>query len=139
MTATMTQVRAALQTKLATIADLNAYAEWPESIQFPAVIPMPQSGRYHESLGSGGYESLKLELLLLISPEQRGYQQGQSLVDPYLDVSGAQSVKAAVETDTTLGGLVAATVVTGFHDYGIQEMDAGIHYWGARLDVDIFP
>jgi hypothetical protein len=60
----------------------------------------------------------------------------QDRLDAYLDGSGSSSLKAALETDKTLGGLVDTLHVSGVDNYGVYEV-AGIAYVGAEFAVTV--
>lgn len=135
---TVTQIRSGLAARLATIAGLKASSVWPDSLNLPAAIVRPQTGLYHQAMGDPGYQQLTYEIVLLVAPLQNGLAVGQSTIDPYLDASGTKSIKAAIEGDVTLGGLVSTLIVTGWRDYGTlmaASKVADIEYFGAILDV----
>jgi len=61
---------------------------------------------------------------------------GQSVMDALLAGSGAGSLKAAIEADQTLGGLVDWLHVTGV-DASDLVVHAGTTYYGAEITVEV--
>ena len=55
----------------------------------------------------------------------------------FLRPSGPGSIKAALEADRTLGGLVDALVVAKRFGYGVYDV-GGIDYLGARFTVRVW-
>ncbi len=142
--ATIAQIRDGLQARMATIAGLHAYDVWPDNVEPPAAIVVPKKGDYHQAMGNPGHTHQEYEIILLAAPVQRGYIRGQDKIDPYLDDAGSSSIKAAIEADKTLGGIVTTTKVVGWRDYGSLSINnetiaGGLEYWGAKLDVEVYP
>ena len=130
-------IRTAIQTALATITGLHAYAEYPDIIQLPAGIVSlrftePVSFDLTAGNGSVAYHFI-IDLLLL-----RGgsIAEAQDKLDPYLALSGTQSIKVAVEaaTLTTHADVIRVINVISFGpiDYN------GTLYLGARFSVDVW-
>lgn len=138
MTATVTQIRSGLAARLNTISGVRASASWPDTLNLPAAIVKPTSGQYHQAMGSPGYSQITFEIVFLAASTQLGLKRGQEALDPYLDASGSQSLKAALEGDLTLGGFAQTLIVTGWSNYGSFAVGE-IEYIGAQLTVEVWP
>jgi hypothetical protein len=134
----ISQVRAGLEFRLKGISGLQVYAVWPDSLMTPAAIVRPMSGQYHQAMGTPGFSELSLEITFLAAASQKGLENGQRLLDDYLDDTGPKSIKAAIEGDTTLGGIIQSLIVTGWTDYGSLAV-AEIDYLGATLHLQAWP
>jgi hypothetical protein len=62
------------------------------------------------------------------------YQRGRERLDAFLSDDGPTSIKAALETDPTLGGECADLRVAGWDGYRTYEI-AGTEYYGAEITV----
>jgi hypothetical protein len=137
--ATVTEIREAMASQLGSaIAELNAFPRWPETVAVPMAVPMPDIGHYHDAMGSPGYQSMKFQVQVIAAPVQRGYGVGQEALDPYIAVQGPQSIKAGLEGDSTLGGIVDTLRVGRWHDYGVIDVE-GLEWWSVKVEVEVWP
>jgi hypothetical protein len=135
MSTTVDEVCEALAGRLATISGLRAHAVWPDSLNAPAAIVDATGEDWHQSLGD--YSMLRLDVLLVVAPATSGgLARGLDKLAPYLARTGTQSVKAAIEGDRTLGGLVASVMAIGWRDKGVLDI-GGAEYIGARIGVEV--
>jgi hypothetical protein len=134
--ASVSAIRDGLRTRLATITGLRAYDVWPDQVHAPAAMVQPVRGRYKEALG--GVPRLTFRVVLAAAPVQRGLARGEDVLDPYLDDTGATSIKAALEGDKTLGGIVASLHAVEWDDYGLVAI-GGVDYVGASVEVEVWP
>lgn len=102
--ATLAQLAAGLQTRLATISGLRAEDYWPSSLNPPVGIalvwPMQRA-----TLGGDRIYGFIIELIVSVADVERA----QASIYGYMDVSGTNSILAAIEAGDTLGGLAAFT------------------------------
>jgi hypothetical protein len=131
-------IRTRIAVNLATISGLRAADTWPDTINCPAAIVVPREGTYHQSMGAVGVQQQQYDVVLLIAPVQQGLSRAQDKIDPYLDPTGSQSIKAAVESDKTLGGQATTCHVNGWSEYGQIAVNE-IPYWGVRFEVEVNP
>jgi hypothetical protein len=87
--------------RLATISGLHAYSEWPDTVSTPAAIVMRQ--RYAPTTFSGRY-SLYAQVMVVVA-KSSGLRKAFRELDAYVSDTGGDSVIAALEADTTLGGV----------------------------------
>jgi hypothetical protein len=110
--ATVNQVATAIQTKLATISGLRTYSYQPEAINPPPVAyPELTQVVYHRSMGNGTALT-QMEWLIHCIVGRYTDRTAHDLLDQYLSATGAKSVRAAIEADTTLGGVVQASLIS---------------------------
>jgi len=119
-------IRTNLQTALATISGLRAYATWPDQIITPCALIRVTRIVYGETLDAG--RDVFLEIILLAAPSGQGLERAQAKLDAYLDQSGTSSLVATVETGQRR--VVETT------DYGELEVN-GVPFIGARFSVQV--
>lgn len=82
----------------------------------PALFPvLPEAGTYTAVIWPPTVD-MAVTVRLLVAKLDGEVATGNLL--PYLDPTGAQSVKAAIEDDKTLGGTVESATVTGWSSAG---------------------
>jgi hypothetical protein len=137
---TVTQIRDALATRLATISGLRAHATHPDTINAPAAVVRPDRRDFSLSMGSapGAANSIAFVVTLYAASAENGLERGQAALDAYLDDSGSSSIKAAIEGDRTLGGTVTTCRVVRWYDYDTYEA-GGIEYVACRFEVEAWP
>lgn len=135
MTATLSQVRAALKTRLQTIAGLEVYDKPPGSINPPAAVITPSPGSFLTYQTS--QVSHDLELLVAVFVQWGGNDDATDALDAYLADSGTYSIYATVQADPTLGGVVDSTAVFDAQNYGRHEYPEGVPYLGVEFNVGV--
>ncbi len=131
----LTAIRQGIQTNLKTINGLRCYDVWPDQLNCPAAIVRPVQGDFHQTAGDD--PRILFEVTMLVAPIEQGFVRGQNKLDAYLGESGADSVKAAIEADSTLNGTVEDVIVRRWRDYGPMEV-AGIgEYIGVKFDLEV--
>lgn len=133
---TFPAVRAAVATYLQNnITGLRATPNRFLQVNPPMAVIVPQTGtliRYSTTLD--GETDYNLRAIILVS--EGDSTQGQDLLDAYLSPVGAQSVYAAIQADTTLGGAVSYAAVIEATGYGLTNFN-GIDYLGVSLVLNI--
>jgi hypothetical protein len=132
----ITAIRNGLKARLDTITDLHAYARPPKTLNLPAGVIRPNPGNaigYDATMADGSH-TLTFLVTVLVSDEidDLGHEQ----LDDYLATVGAKSIRAAIETDDTLGGVAHFAHVAGVVDYGEIEY-AGLPHIGADFLVEV--
>jgi hypothetical protein len=133
--ATVAQILEGLRVRLDTIAGLHAHAEQPDVILTPAAWPSLVGIEYDDTLDAT--DLLKFEVNVAAAPAQGGLAKGYAATYLYLASSGAKSLKAALEADVTLGGLVDTLVVADSAAVGAYQA-AGLAYIGGKLTVNVY-
>lgn len=108
LNATAEQVKAA-------IPALNTYPYAVAGITAPAMMVFPPDRLpYGETFGDAA--TMWYTVRLLVARKQDGSDQAQ--LNGYMSRAGAESVRAAIEADPTLGGVVADVRVVEATNYG---------------------
>lgn len=130
---TLAAVRDGLEARLKTIPGLRVYPYVPESADFPAAIIQPPTiPDYSIDHGLSNLE-IEIEIALLV-PATVNRQQ----LDLYeLLEHGSGSVFAAIEADSSLGGLDADAHVRSARPLGLQEIGA-VKCYGAVVTIQVF-
>ncbi len=134
-TVTVLDLCVALDAALSAIPGLRHQPAIADQVNPPMAWVQPAECDYLEAMRGAPVE---LDIVLLAAPSGTGWLRGQQLLQTYLDETSGTSVKAAIEADKTLGGLVDTLVVTRWYDYGLIE-HSGIAYLGAKVRVQVWP
>lgn len=114
--ATVSAMREGIVNNLKTIQGLRVSATVPDSPNPPQAFVEPQAINYDTTFGRG-MDEFDFDITILVQ-RTTDVRTAQNLLDGYIQSSGSQSVKRAVELDRTLGGLVQDCRVTGLTSYG---------------------
>jgi hypothetical protein len=124
-------VRVALAAALADVPNLRAYSFVAPKIEPPAALVAVGSGFYDDDFDA----SMTARFGVMVLVARADDRSGQKSLDAYISSTGAQSIKAAVEADITLGGEVSSAKVVGWNDPQEYEI-AGVSYLGVEFDVE---
>jgi hypothetical protein len=113
MPATVTQVATGLATNLATITGLRTSAYQPEQLNTPLAFPTLNTVTYHKAMGGG---DVTMDWTITVLVGRYTDRTAFATLDGYLSYSGATSVRAAIESDRTLGGVCQTLVVSSAAD-----------------------
>lgn len=135
MTATITAVRTALAEALSTIDGLRTFATLPDNIAPPAAVVEPDTGIFLEygTALAGQADDIRLRVGLFVS--RASDRAGAGKLDGYIASNGPHSIRAAVEADPTLGGVVDSVQVTQALNWG-QVTFGGVDYYGCEFIVE---
>ena len=118
MTATITQVKTGLAARLATIAGLRTYAYQPDQLNAPMAYSNRNTITYHRTFGGMTEQEYTVTVIVARATERTA----EASVDGYTSYDGTTSVRAAIEADRTLGGVVDDLIVESAT--GIQSVSA---------------
>ena len=127
------QVRDGLKTRLETITGLRAYDLIPDTVTPPAAV-VGQLDFTFDIDNARGLDQAQVDVLVIV--QRFSERSGQNLLDQYLSGSGASSIKAAIEGDRTLGGVVNTLRVTGA-EAGTYESQ-GVEFLSYRYRITIW-
>lgn len=112
MPATVSQVAEGLRVRLSQVNGLRTFAYQPDQLNPPVAFPVLETVEYHRAFG-GGDVQMRWQMFVIVGRYLD--RVAHSNLDGYLSYSGPTSLRAAIEGDTTLGGVVQALVLdTGF-------------------------
>jgi len=115
MPATPSQVKDGLKTRLETISGLRAFDYQPEQVNPPFAFSTLDDIQFHQTgMGSGG---VVMTFTVTLIVHRQSERVAQDEIDKYTAFSGAQSVRAAIEGDRTLGGVCDDLIVSSAENF----------------------
>ncbi len=125
----------ALGTTLASAGrQLSVYPYSPHLVSVPAaIVQLPRSIDFDLTYGRGG-DTYTLPVLILVGAADD--KASQVNLAAYLDPSGTTSIKAAIEADRSLRGVVQDAYVRQVSGIGIYTVGA-VDYLGATFEVEV--
>ena len=134
MAGNLSDIRKGLAGQLASVRGLRVSEMVPEQINPPAAIITRATVDYSLN-AAGGLTEWDMQVQLVAG--RMADQQSQRQIDAWLSWDGAQSVRAALEADRTLGGNCQTSRVTGADALvSIQVGDSD--YVGVTLSVTVW-
>jgi len=128
-------IRAALAEALTAIPGLQASAYQMSSPTPPTAHVLRGAEEYDQSFQGGLHRpTFRVQAFVALSTDQGAPQ----LLDRYLDPTGDLSVKAALEADTSLGGLVQDLHVTTTTGETLFVRDQGGPLLGSEWTVEVW-
>ena len=113
--ASVTELRTAIATNLATISGLRTAAEIPDNINPPIAVVSFDRVQFHQSY-KNGLSNYDFTVQLIVSRVDE--RNAQRYLDAYCSSTGASSVLLAIESDKTLGGKAFDCFVSEMSSYG---------------------
>jgi hypothetical protein len=107
-TTTVTEIKDGIATALRTISGLRAYAQQPDNVNAPFAWPMLDSITYNGAMGGGLLTHIFTVSVVVGRMAER---TAQISLDGFLSYRGSSSVRQALESDRTLGGVVQDLLV----------------------------
>lgn len=129
--ASVTDIRTALATAMGTISGLRTAATIPDAPRPPQAIVVPDRIDYDLDMARGA-DRFYFTIILLVS--RADDRASQNNLDAY--ITGAGSIKTAIESDRTLGGVVNTCRVTQMRNYAAVSVGE-VLYLGAEFDVEV--
>ena len=111
---TFSNIRTGLAANIGNISGLRTYSFIPDVINPPVAIAAPTSVEYDAAFDRG-HDSLLWDVIVIVSRDSE--RAAQDALDSYCDSTAATSIKAAVESDITLGGACIQARVTDMTSY----------------------
>lgn len=112
---TLTAIRQGIAANLSTISGLRTSWFVPDNPSPPIAIVVPDRVDYDVSFARGS-DTFYVNVLLIGG--RINERSAQTSLDAFLDSTGSSSVKAAIESDKTLGGAAHSVRVTDWSGYG---------------------
>ena len=117
-TTTVSQIKTGLAANLATVSGLRAYAYQPDNVNTPFAWPLLESIQYNGAMG-GGLITHQFTISVVVG--RSAERTAQNLLDGYLSYKGATSIRQALESDRTLGGVVQDLIVESANNISTLE------------------
>jgi hypothetical protein len=132
--ASLTNIRNEIGNNLSNITSLSVYKYVPDIIEPPTAVVGVVERIEYDSTMSRGADTYTIPVLLYIARVDA--QLSQETLDSYLQSSGANSVKAQIESDTSLNNEAQSVRVTDATDYGVYNVN-NIDYLGVQFSVEV--
>jgi len=113
--ASVSALREAIATNLATISGLRVSSFVPDNPNPPMAVISPQGIEYHKSFANG-LNTYNFTVAVFVARVSE--RTAQNSLDAYCASSGSSSIKSAIESDRTLSGLCFDLMVSGMSNYG---------------------
>lgn len=113
--ASLSALRAGIATRLATISGLRTASTMPDNPNPPIAIVIPNNIDYHTAFAKG-MQTYGFTVILIVGRVDE--RTAQNKLDGFVSSTGANSVKLAIESDKTLGGVAFDCIVTEMRNYG---------------------
>jgi hypothetical protein len=133
--ATLADIRAGLAQALSAIPGVQANAYATSAPTPPCFFVQPDDITYDTALRRG-YDTWRMRVTGLAALTFS--EGGQMVLDQWLATAGANSVKAALETDVTLGGVAETLTVQSVTGYRTYQREAGGVALGAEWTVLVY-
>jgi hypothetical protein len=127
------KVRDGLKANLQSIEGLRVYDLVPDVIVPPSAI-IGQLDLTFDLDNARGLDAANVDVMVIV--QRFSERTGQDKLDKYLSGSGDYSIKAAIESDRTLGGAVDTLRVTAAQSGVYQTAD--VEYLSYRYQVTIY-
>lgn len=129
--ASITDLRNAIATNLATITGLRTGATIPDNVNPPYAMVIPTTVDYHKAFHNG-LNTYNFTITVVVGRVSE--RTSQNTLDAYCSPTGASSIKQAVESNRTLSGYAYDCVVTGMRNYGSTVIGENT-YLAAEFDL----
>jgi hypothetical protein len=110
MPATISQVKDGLKARINSISGLRAFDYQPDQVNPPFAFPTLDTVTYHQTGMASGGVVMNFTITLIVNRSSERTAQDQ--LDQYMNWDGAKSLRAAIESDRTLGGVCDDLIVT---------------------------
>lgn len=127
MAATIEEIMTGIEARLATISTLRATNYAPDNPLVPCAFPLVPAFNYRQTMGRGKY-TLPFRIVLLVAGQLD--RVGQHKLASFANQDGASSIRAALEADKTLGGIVDDLFVESFDPTGLDDVGLAGYYGG---------
>jgi len=132
--ASLTNIRTELKNNLTNITSLSVYAYVPDMIEPPTAIVGVMDAIDYDASMQRGADKYEIPIYLYVSRVDA--QDSQDTLDGYLASSGASSIKAQVESDSSLNGAAQSVRVVSASNYGVYTIN-NIDYLGVEFIVEV--
>ena len=134
MAGTIAEIRRGLAEQLALVPGLRVAEHLPEQLNPPVAIISRARVDYHQAM-RGGVSEWTMDIQLIAG--RMADQATQRQIDAWLSWDGPESVRAALEQDSTLGGRVESSIVRGAD--ALTSISTGDNeYLGVTVNVTVF-
>ena len=130
----LSDIRAAMGTALSAVPNLRVRELIPALVTPPMAVVSPSSIEYDLNAQNGVNRYLFTVTVFVVKADDRA---AQLRVDPFVAPTGTGSVKAALEADRTLGGVVNTLRVTDVNNYSSADAN-DVLYLAVDFQVEVY-
>lgn len=131
--AEMSAIRTALATKIGNISGLRTAATVPDQVNPPIAVIIPERVTYDEAYARG---LVVYTFIVQVVVGKVSERSAQNRLDGFVNPTGATSIKAAIEADKSLGGVVFDSRVTEMTTYTVVQI-GDIAYLSCEFRVTV--
>lgn len=131
---TIAELRTGLATNLASIRGLRTSAFVPDNPTPPIAVVIPARVEYDTAMGRG-LDTYTFNVTVIAA--RASERSAQQVLDSFCSSTGSLSVKAALESDKTLGGTANGLRVTELSEYGPLSVGE-TQYLAATFSVTVY-
>lgn len=131
--AEMSAIRTALATKIGNISGLRTAATVPDQVNPPIAVIIPERVTYDEAYAKG---LVVYTFIVQVVVGKVSERSAQNRLDGFVNPTGATSIKAAIEADKSLGGVVFDSRVTEMTTYTVVQI-GDIAYLSCEFRVTV--
>jgi hypothetical protein len=113
--ANLSSLRTAIAANLATVSGLRTSSTVPDQVTPPIAVVMPNTITYDTAFARSGGDEYEFIVMVIVGRVDE--RTAQNRLDAYCSGTGASSIKAAIESDKTLGGNAFDCRVTNLRNY----------------------
>ena len=132
---TLANIRDGLAANLQTLPGVEVYEREGGMVNVPCAVVLTPTIDYHQSFSAAGLVRYEFRIMVLVQSADSD-QSGIDL-DTYADPASPTSVRVALESDRTLGGIADDLICTAFRPLSSEEV-AGIGYWGGEFSATVY-
>jgi len=123
-----------LGARLSLLSGLRVYNYPPDKVAPPAaIVGLPSQVDYDATMGRG-LDRMVIPIIVLVGKVSD--RASRAAIAAYVSGTGASSIKATIEGDSTLAGVVDSVAVTTAR-IDVVTMN-GIDYMGAEFDAEVY-
>jgi len=130
----LSDIRAAMGTALSAVPNLRVRELIPALVTPPMAVVSPSSIEYDLNAQNGVNRYLFTVTVFVVKADDRA---AQLRVDPFVAPTGTGSIKAALEADRTLGGVVNTLRVTDVNNYSSADAN-DVLYLAVDFQVEVY-
>ena len=130
----LSAIRQGLADRIATIDGLRARDHIPDNIVPPMAFVNPTQIQYDLDNARG---LVQYTFTVSLFASRADSRSAQNTVDEFVSTSGLKSVKAAIEGDRTLGGIVDTCRVTNVTNYVVQDAN-DTEFLAVDFNVEVY-
>jgi hypothetical protein len=131
--AEMSAIRTALASKIGTISGLRTAATVPDQVSPPIAVIIPERVTYDEAYARG---LVVYTFIVQVVVGKVSERSAQNRLDGFVNPTGTTSIKAAIEADKSLGGVVFDSRVTEMTTYTVVQI-GDIAYLSCEFRVTV--